>query len=86
MVPDLTTQKLLALGSLLIFVGVVLMILGSVGQGTTSTGGFILIGPVPIVFGSGSNGGVLALLSVVLGLVMVASLFLLLRRKRVPNP
>ncbi len=49
---------------------------GVVGGGNTSAGGFILIGPFPIVFGTGGNGGELALLSVVLGILMITVLFI----------
>ena len=50
-------QVLIALGISLIMIGFLLMILaillaGTKGGGRTSTGGIILIGPFPIVFGS----------------------------------
>jgi uncharacterized membrane protein len=64
------------LGILLIVVGIAFVFLGSAGSGNTSVGGVVFIGPFPIVFGSGPGGGTLALLSVVIGGVMLA-LFLL---------
>ena len=77
----MTPNKILvATGFLLVAAGVILVAVGAAGQGNASAGGFVLIGPIPIVFGSGSNGGVLALLSVVLGVIMVALLFVLGRR------
>ena len=71
-------NRLVAVGFLLIVAGAAVVGIGSVGQGTASTGGFILIGPVPIVFGTGNNGGNLALLSAVLGGMMLAMLLAML--------
>jgi uncharacterized membrane protein len=64
------------LGILLIVVGFSLVFLGSAGSGNASVGGVVFIGPFPIVFGSGPGGGTLALLSVVIGGVMLALLLL----------
>ena len=58
------------------------MVAGSATVAGTSAGGFILIGPFPIVFGTGNNGEGLALLSVVLGVLMVALLFVMSFRLR----
>lgn len=65
---------LLFLGLSVIMVGMAFVVLGSADQGSVSTGGFILIGPFPIVFGTGPNGGQLATLALVVGLLMVALL------------
>jgi uncharacterized membrane protein len=65
-------QKILVAGILIIFLGFGLLLGGSLGQGTVSTGGVVFIGPFPIVFGSGPNGWVLALMSVLIGGIMVA--------------
>lgn len=78
----MTLNKLLVLGFLLVAAGIVLVAYGSVEQGNVSTGGFILIGPFPIVFGTGSNGGELALLSVLLGGLMVVLLLVMASRFR----
>jgi len=64
----------LVVGVALIFVGLVVVSASSVG-GSASTGGFVLIGPIPIAFGSGTNGSLLSVLAVVLGIVMLALLF-----------
>jgi uncharacterized membrane protein len=64
---------LVELGLLLVLAGFGLVFIGS---GNVSTGGVIFLGPFPIVFGSGPGGGTLALLSVVIGGIMLA-LFLL---------
>lgn len=69
-------QKLMALGLLIFLAGFGLLVFGEAGQGSVSTGGVVFIGPFPIVFGSGPGGWALALMSVMIGGVMVA-LFLI---------
>jgi len=66
--------RLLLLGVGLIFVGFVVVALGTVSGagGSSSSGGFILIGPIPIVFGSGANSGMLAWVGLIITVVMVA--------------
>jgi uncharacterized membrane protein len=68
-------NKLQAAGSLIMVVGIALVALGIAGEGGGPAGGFILIGPFPIVFGTGSNEGELALLSVLVGVLMKVILF-----------
>ena len=75
-------SKILALGFVLILAGFALLLLGSAGGANVSTGGFVLIGPVPIVFGSGTNGSIVAVLAVCMGLLMLFWLVLLARRVR----
>jgi uncharacterized membrane protein len=65
-------QKLLVAGLLIFLLGLGLLLVGTLGQGSVSAGGVIFIGPFPIVFGSGPGGSTLALLSVMIGGVMVA--------------
>jgi len=61
--------RLAWLGFAIIFVGFLVVALGaSRGSG----GGFILIGPIPIVFGSGPNSGMLASVALVITAAMVA--------------
>ncbi len=67
-------QKLLGAGLVIILAGIGLVLAGAAGQGSASTGGVVFIGPFPIVFGSGPGGTSLALLSVVIGGVMLALL------------
>jgi uncharacterized protein (TIGR00304 family) len=64
-------QKLLAAGFAIIVAGMILLVVSAAGQGSVSAGGVVFIGPFPIVFGSGQNGGELALISVVIGAIMV---------------
>lgn len=70
-------NRLLAAGLVIIVVGLALVVLGSAVQGNVSTGGFILIGPFPIVFGTGPDGGQLAVLAVAVTLLMVVLLSVL---------
>jgi len=69
-------QRLLLAGLLIILIGFGLIIVGSATQVGASTGGAIFIGPFPIVFGSGPGGGSLALVSVVIGAVMLVLVML----------
>jgi uncharacterized membrane protein len=74
-------------GVVLIFVGFLVVALGaSVGSGgSSSSGGFILIGPIPIVFGNGPGSGMLATVALVITVAMVAIYllsFFLLRSRR----
>jgi len=65
-----------------IFIGILLVALGSVGNfSSSSTGGVILIGPIPIILGSGPYSIPLIALSV--GLTIVALIFFLMFRRRV---
>jgi uncharacterized membrane protein len=69
-------KRLLTVGLLIFLLGLALIIVGSATQGSASAGGVIFIGPFPIVFGSGPNGSSLALVSVVIGGVMIALVIL----------
>jgi len=74
--------RLYAVGVLLLFLGFAMIVLGSFTGGNANVGGFVLIGPIPIVFGSGKDAGLLAILSVVAGLIMIAIVYLILRQTR----
>jgi len=65
-------RLLLVIGLIVILAGFALILIASPGQSSVSSGGAIFIGPFPIVFGSGPGGGLLALLSVVIGGVIIA--------------
>lgn len=69
-------RRLLLAGSLILLLGFGVIIVGSLAQAGTSTGGAIFIGPFPIVFGSGPNGSSLAVVSLAMGAVMVALVML----------
>ncbi len=65
-----------------IFVGTLLVALGSITNlGTSSAGAVILIGPIPIILGTGPYSFPLIALSV--GVTIVAIVFVLLLRRRV---
>ena len=78
-------QRLFTAGLLILLVGFGLVFVGSANQEGGSAGGVIFIGPFPIAFGSGPNGWSLALVSVVIGAVMLVLVILwgwLTARKR----
>jgi uncharacterized membrane protein len=77
-------QRLLAVGICVIVVGMVILLASVASQGQVSGGGVIFLGPFPIVFGSGPSGGLLALISLVIGGIMVALTFLWVRSPRTP--
>jgi uncharacterized membrane protein len=65
-----------------IFVGILLIALGSIPHlGTSSAGAVILIGPIPIILGTGPYSFPLIALSV--GVTIVAIVFFLVLRRRV---
>jgi len=66
----MNSTNLASFGMLIIFVGFLVVIVGA--GGSTSTGGFILIGPIPIVFGSGPNSRALSAGGLAISAVMVA--------------
>ncbi len=70
----MNSTNLASLGVLIIFAGFIVVIIGAVlgAGGSTSSGGFILIGPIPIVFGSGPNSSALASVALAISAVMVA--------------
>ncbi len=76
------TKKLYPFGLALLLGGLVLITVGSFQGGNVSAGGFVLIGPFPIVFGSGKYGGFLAVLSVVAGLIVLVMVYVALRGAR----
>jgi uncharacterized membrane protein len=72
---------LIVLGISLVFVGVAVIIAASaLSGGSGSVGGVILIGPIPIVFGTGPDAAWLIVLSVVLTIISVI-LFLIMNRR-----
>jgi uncharacterized membrane protein len=66
--------RLASVGVAIIFVGFLVVALGTFTGpgGSSSSGGFILIGPIPIVFGSGPDSGILAAVALVVTAAMVA--------------
>jgi uncharacterized membrane protein len=79
-------RGLILAGIVMMLVGMLLVISSSLlysSQANISVGGFVLIGPVPIVFGNGQYGIVLGILSFVLGILMIALLYAYLRRSKI---
>jgi uncharacterized membrane protein len=66
--------RLASVGVAIIFAGFLVVALGTFTGpgGSSSSGGFILIGPIPIVFGSGPDSGILAAVALVVTAAMVA--------------
>lgn len=71
---------LLLVGFALVFFGVAVVILASVFSGSGSVGGVILIGPIPILFGTGPDALPLVLLGVIITVISTV-LFLVMNRK-----
>ena len=73
----------LLLGIVLVFVGISVLVVASIVLGGSgSVGGVILIGPIPIVFGSGPDAGWLIVISVILTIVSVVLFLIMNKRSR----
>ena len=71
----------LLLGIVLVVVGIAVLVIATlVLGGSGSVGGIILIGPIPIVFGSGPDAGWLIAISVILTVASIA-LFLIMNKR-----
>ena len=74
------TSNLLKLGSLLIFIGFAMVFLGMIitaGTGHNDFGGLIMIGPIPIVFGTSPE---IASSMLLLGLLILIVYLLIIKR------
>jgi uncharacterized membrane protein len=72
---------LLFLGIALVFVGIAVLVVASlVFGGSGSVGGIILIGPIPIVFGAGTDASWLIAISIILSVLSIV-LFLVMNRR-----
>lgn len=75
-----THVKLVFLGFLLIFLGIIFMLFSIfLSEGTVSFGGIILIGPIPIVVGAGPHAFLAVIVAFVLTIISIL-LFMWLRR------
>ncbi len=75
---------LVSVGFLLVLVGIVLIVAGilaasSQGEGRVEGGGVVVIGPIPIIFGTSDRA---ALAAAVIGLVMMVLFFLMYLMQR----
>ena len=69
---------LIAVGFLLVIISLVQTAMqGSLGQGNTGYGGVVLVGPIPIVFGSSPS---MAIASMIMAIAMMLIAFFLFRR------
>jgi uncharacterized membrane protein len=70
----MNSARLTLLGVAIVLVGFLVVMAGMFTgpSASSSSGGFILIGPIPIVFGSGPNSGMLAAAALVITVAMVA--------------
>jgi LPXTG-motif cell wall-anchored protein len=66
----------------MVFIGMILMMIASFtqGRGSTSGGAIILVGPIPIILGSGPESTWMILLAAMITVIALAA-FLLTRRK-----
>ena len=71
---DLT--RAYVVGFLLVIVGIAMVLVGSLSSSSTSTGGAVFIGPFPIIFAGGPNGGLIALISLIAALAMLLAFYL----------
>lgn len=70
-------MTLLFLGLAMILIGVLLLVLAMAFSGSQAgVGGFILIGPFPILFGTGPEAPWLVLLAITLGLISIILFYL----------
>jgi uncharacterized membrane protein len=71
---------LLMLGFVVVLVGIIFIVISSIGGDSVSVGGVIFIGPFPIVFGAGPDALWLIAISIILAIVSVV-LFMLFRKR-----
>ena len=72
----------LLLGITLVFVGIAVLVVASVVLGGSgNVGGVILIGPIPIIFGTGPEATWLIIVSIIITVVSII-LFLLMNRRK----
>ncbi|MFP4655895.1 MAG: TIGR00304 family membrane protein [Methanohalobium sp.] len=78
----MNVEKLLKFGTILIFIGFFMVFLGMIfafiqGTGQNDFGGLIMIGPVPIVFGSSPE---ITITMLVIGLTILIVYLLILKK------
>jgi uncharacterized membrane protein len=70
----------LLLGIAFVFIGITVLVVASIFLGGSgNVGGIVLIGPIPIVFGSGPDEGWVIALSIILTVVSI-TLFLIMNK------
>lgn len=78
---------LFIMGIFIIFLGVVVLIAAAMlsGSGSTSFGGFIFIGPIPIIVGGGPEAPWLMAMAVVLAVMGIVTFLIMRRQMGKPN-
>lgn len=73
---------LFILGFFIVLVGIIILIAAAMlySDGSVNFGGFILIGPFPIVIGAGQQAPLMAVFAIILGVISII-MFLVLRRR-----
>ena len=74
----------LILAFLLFFVGMIILAVASVSNGSGSFSAVIFIGPIPIVFGAGPDAYWLILIGILLAVISMV-FYVLIRKKRLFN-
>jgi uncharacterized protein (TIGR00304 family) len=78
----MNTSLLIIAGIIVVFVGIILIIIGSITQSTSKStevqsGGIILIGPIPIIFGNDKS---LILTGVIFAIIIMVLYYILFYR------
>ena len=74
--------RIMIAGFALIFIGVIILVLALVQNGSGSVGGVVFIGPIPIVFGAGPDANWLIIIGIIIALVMIVGFFVFTRRSK----
>ena len=78
----MNTSFLIIAGIIVVFVGIILIFVGSISQSTSKntevhTGGIILIGPIPIIFGNDKS---LIITGIIFAIVIMVLYYILFYR------
>jgi uncharacterized membrane protein len=78
---------LFIMGIFIIFLGVVILMAASLlsGSGSASFGGFIFIGPIPIVIGAGPEAPWLTTMAIILAVIGTVMFLIMCRKMGKPN-
>jgi uncharacterized membrane protein len=78
---------LFIMGIFIIFLGVAVLITAAMlsGSGSASFGGFIFIGPIPIIIGAGPEAPWLTAMAVILTIIGIVVFLIMRRRMGKPN-
>jgi LPXTG-motif cell wall-anchored protein len=74
--------RIMIAGFALIFIGVIILVLALVQNGSGSVGGVVFIGPIPIVFGAGPDANWLIIIGIIIALVMIVGFFVFTKRSK----